>query len=431
MDLAAAGLRQQPFRGTGDGAVTVSYGAYRDALEALETTCRAPRGLALLQGPGLSGKSTILRDLLVQLPAECSVAVVDGSGLDSESLLREILAGFGYPVEFSSTGELLAMTRVVALQQAASYDAPLLIVEDAHALTSGAWHTLAELAELRLRASAMAALRFILVSDRALGPFLTAEALTCMRRRVTADLHLRPMNRDEAREFLYQKLRAAGSDVPGFVFPEATCDALWHASGGWPGLLDRCALLSLSRAETLPVESSNVISATLPAGTWETVGDAVGADAERRLETPELYVTKNGRTERPVSFERRRLLVGRSEHNDVTIDSRIVSRHHLLLVRSGHSTFLMDLNSTNGTFVNGHRVSNCVLTDGDVITVGKHELRFADPAASRRAKLAGADFADVRVMQSVEEMRNLLVSDDTTSLPQLSEDLPTYGNHVS
>lgn len=429
MDLAAAGLTRQPFRGHGN--VAVSYGAYRDALDMLESTCRAPRGLALLQGPGLSGKTTVLRDFLAAVPAECSIAVVDGSGLDSRDLLREILRGFGYPVEFDSTGELLAMTRVFALQQAASYEAPVVVVENAHALTSHGWHTLAELAELRLRASAMAAMKLVLVSHRALGPFLASDALAGIRRRVTADFHMRPLTCDEAREFLHQKLSAAGSDVPEFVFPRATCDALWDASGGWPGILDRCALLSLARADTLPVETSNVISATVPTGTWEATGEESATSGEPDVEPPTLYVASNGASERAYAFASPRLLVGRSEHNDISIVSRIVSRHHLMLVKSGHSTFLMDLNSTNGTYVNAQRVSNCVLADGDVITVGHHSLRFSDPAATRRAERTGAAFADAEIMQSVEDMRTLLESEDTANLPQLGEELPTFGNHAS
>lgn len=431
MDLAAAGLKRQPFRGHGEAHLTVSYGGYRDALDMLEATAGAPRGLALLQGPALSGKRTVLRDFLVQVPSECAVAVVDGSGLDSQSLLREILRGFGYPVEFDSTRELLAMTRVFALQQAASYEAPVLVVENAHALTSAGWHTLNELAELRLRASAMAAMKLVLMSHRALGPFLTSEALTGIRRRVTSDFHMRPMSRDEAREYLHQKLSAAGSDVPEFVFPGETCDALWAASGGWPGILDRCALLSLARADTLPVETSGVISASVPAGTWEVAGDAPASTGQPDLEPPTLYLEKSGRIERSVPFAKSRLLVGRSEHNDISIVSRVVSRHHLLLVRSGHSTFLMDLNSTNGTYVNARRVSNCVLADGDVIALGQHSLRFSDPAANRRAALADADFADPEIMQTVEEMRSLLESEDTANVPQLSEELPTFGNHAS
>lgn len=430
MDLTAAGLKEQPFRAHGATTVTVSYSAYREALDMLEATCRTPRGLALLQGPGLSGKSTVLSDFLAQLPAECSVAVVDGSGLDSETLLREILRGLGYPVEFDSASELMAMTRMVALQQAASHAAPLLVVENAHSLTSHGWHTLAALAELRLRASATAALKIVLISHRALRPFLASDAVTTLRRRVTADFHMRPLSRDEAAEFLHQKLRAAGSDVPEFVFPEATCDALWRASGGWPGILDRCARLSLGRADALPVEASSVISATLPTGTWESGGQETKVQRAADNSPPTLFLSNNGRPERTIRFDESRLLLGRSEHNDISIVSRVISRHHLLLVRTGQSTLLMDLNSTNGTYVNSRRVSTCELADDDVITVGHHSLRFSDPAATQPRRLAAASLADTQAMPVAGKVRTLMKSEDAANRPYLSEELPTLGNQA-
>ena len=120
-----------------------------------------------------------------------------------------------------------------------------------------------------------------------------------------------------------------------------------------------------------------------------------------------------------------RLLVGRSEHNDIDIPSRFVSRHHALLVRHGNATFLMDLNSTNGTFVNSRRVSNHVLLHNDVITVGHHTIKFNDPFATTRGKLEGDDFANTTIMKTLEDMRSLLAQENTQLMPSISEDMPT------
>jgi len=127
-------------------------------------------------------------------------------------------------------------------------------------------------------------------------------------------------------------------------------------------------------------------------------------------------------------MDKPRLLVGRSDHNDIAISSRFISRHHALLVRHGNATFLMDLNSTNGTFVNSKRVSNHVLMHDDVITVGHHRIKFSDPHATRRGQLHGAEFADTAIMKTLEDMRNLLSHENTAILPAVgSEDLPTLG----
>ena len=142
---------------------------------------------------------------------------------------------------------------------------------------------------------------------------------------------------------------------------------------------------------------------------------------------PTLYVTHEGKTLHEATFEEPRLLIGRSEHNDIAIDSKFVSRHHALLVRHGSATFLMDLNSTNGTFVNSTRVSNYVLVHDDVISLGNHRIKFSDPSATHRGSLEGEQFADTAIMKTLEDMRRLLAEENTEILPAPSEDLPGSG----
>ena len=224
-------------------------------------------------------------------------------------------------------------------------------------------------------------------------------------------------------------MQAAGSVVPSFVFPASICNELWEASGGWPGILDRIALLALARAETLPVSRENVERPALPDGTWDaqTIEESHG-EAGTPPEPPTLFVTEHGKQTRQLRFDKPRLLVGRSEHNDVSIDSRYVSRHHLLLVRHGSATFLMDLNSTNGTFVNSRRVSNHVLIDDDIISIGNHRIKFCDPHARQRGSLDGLEFADTAIMKTLEDMRSLLAQENTAEFPAASENVPTLGN---
>jgi pSer/pThr/pTyr-binding forkhead associated (FHA) protein len=66
--------------------------------------------------------------------------------------------------------------------------------------------------------------------------------------------------------------------------------------------------------------------------------------------------------------------IGRLPDNSVMIDNPAVSSHHALVFRDGEQVVVEDLQSTNGTFVNGLRVSRQVLQHGDVVMVGKHQL---------------------------------------------------------
>lgn len=78
----------------------------------------------------------------------------------------------------------------------------------------------------------------------------------------------------------------------------------------------------------------------------------------------------------PVSLGPDPILIGRDPQNDVVLDDRRVSRKHAeIRLRLGRYT-LYDLQSTNGTYVNGRRVAEKVLDDGDRISIGGLELLF-------------------------------------------------------
>jgi len=426
MELRAAGLDEQPFRTHGKPLSTVSYASHTEGLKVLEDTLGKANGMSLLQGPTLSGKSTLIREFVDSLSDEISVAVVDGKGLNTTSLLEAVLRQFGYVLDHSSPNELLGMLRVFTMQQAASQEAPLLIIENTHALNPSALRALCELANLDIRGKS--ALKIVLVSDRPLLPVIDAPAMESISRRLTHDFHLRPMSNEEAMQYIYTKLRSAGSLVPEFVFPIAVCTELWRASGGWPGILDRVALLSLARSDTLPVPQEEIERPVLPQGTWDDKDLVeIGQQSTAAPQAPTLYVSHDGETIHEMTFELPRLLIGRSEHNDIAITSKFISRHHALLVRHGSATFLMDLNSTNGTFVNSRRVSNHVLIHDDVITMGHHRIKFNDPHATKRGSLDGIEFADTAIMKTLADMRSLLAQENTEILPAPTEDLPTSG----
>jgi len=81
------------------------------------------------------------------------------------------------------------------------------------------------------------------------------------------------------------------------------------------------------------------------------------------------------------NMTKERYTVGRLPDNDVRIDNPAVSGHHSLIINILNDSFLEDLNSTNGTYVNGKLIKKHALQHGDVITIGHHQLRFSDQQA--------------------------------------------------
>ncbi len=153
-------------------------------------------------------------------------------------------------------------------------------------------------------------------------------------------------------------------------------------------------------------------------------------------ENPTLHLSCNGEILNEVTLEVPRFLIGRSETNDLAVSSRYISRHHILLIRHGSMTILMDLNSTNGTYVNSKRVSNHILADGDVITIDRqsrfsnHSITFIDPFATARSGSQDIADAETALIEILTEMPRLLAREDTDQQPALSENVPTLMRYV-
>jgi len=151
---------------------------------------------------------------------------------------------------------------------------------------------------------------------------------------------------------------------------------------------------------------------------------------------PILKLTRNGGRIQELSLDVPQLLIGRGDDNDMSIPSPYVSQHHIMLVRHGCSTILIDLNSTNGTFVNSERVYQHVLANDDVITLDHHSMfvtysiEYCDPCVIDHGTLDDVEPVDPVIQKALANFENLLVGGDTDLLPTLSEDVPTVVGHI-
>ena len=95
-----------------------------------------------------------------------------------------------------------------------------------------------------------------------------------------------------------------------------------------------------------------------------------------------LILSLDGQVMAEYNMNKERYTVGRLPDNDIRIDNPAVSGHHSLVINILNDSFLEDLNSTNGTYVNGKLIKKHALQHGDVVTVGHHQLRFVDTQSS-------------------------------------------------
>lgn len=89
-----------------------------------------------------------------------------------------------------------------------------------------------------------------------------------------------------------------------------------------------------------------------------------------------LIISRNGQAEQQIQLSKERMTLGRHPRNDIILAHPAVSGEHAAIVTILDDSFLEDLHSTNGTFVNGHRIGKHFLQHQDVIRMAKFELTF-------------------------------------------------------
>lgn len=98
-----------------------------------------------------------------------------------------------------------------------------------------------------------------------------------------------------------------------------------------------------------------------------------------------LVVLSEGLTGRTYELKVEKTSVGRVEDNAFHLPEASVSSHHCEIILRGNDIIVRDLNSTNGTFINGERISEAPLKPGQILRLGQIEIRLEDGAAQAAA----------------------------------------------
>ena len=116
-----------------------------------------------------------------------------------------------------------------------------------------------------------------------------------------------------------------------------------------------------------------------------------------------IKVFENDVPKKTISLKDGAVTIGRSDDNDIHIKDSTVSSHHAKIVTYYDASYIEDMGSTNGTFVNGKKVQKHILHPGDVITLGTHTLKMENDQVA--GDVAGSFADDV---QSNDQPRGLI-----------------------
>jgi pSer/pThr/pTyr-binding forkhead associated (FHA) protein len=136
---------------------------------------------------------------------------------------------------------------------------------------------------------------------------------------------------------------------------------------------------------------------------------------------PKMIISLDGVVLKEVPLTKDRTSLGRRPYNDVVIDHLAVSGEHAVLQLSGKEGYIEDLNSTNGTYVNGKTVKKQLLKNADIVEIGNYKIQYVNEAGPAEAALpaaAGADAtsAALKIMTGVAAGREMALVKPVTTI---------------
>jgi len=370
-------IASKAFGKQADPSLVVAYQSHQDAMRFLAAALAQPNGIALLQGPGGSGKSTIVRAQRDWSAMNSVVALIDGTHLTPRTLMNGMLSQFGIDTVSQHDELLLQQLNSYMTQQTRDGHAPVLIIDNADRASMSTLRLLDWLSSLD--AGSDVALRIVMTGKGSMSTLLQQDSMRCLARRRPATYALNPLSAQETMIYLRTRLIAAGGERSEKVFPAKICENLRETSRGWPGALNIQAM-----------------------GVMERMTELYSARS-----IPRIVVTHDGETVADYELTERKYIIGRTDLADISIDDSYVSKTHAMLQVYSNAIVLLDLNSTNGTTVNSKVVHKAILRSNDIIALGRYRLKLENAPAIDAAMDERIRTSDTLTMQSLQDLRRI------------------------
>ncbi|MYM71249.1 FHA domain-containing protein [Duganella sp. FT134W] len=128
-----------------------------------------------------------------------------------------------------------------------------------------------------------------------------------------------------------------------------------------------------------------------------------------------LLISRDGQPEQQVQLSKERMSLGRHPRNDIVLNHPAISAEHAVIVTILDDSFLEDLHSTNGTFVNGHRIGKHFLQHQDAIKMAKFQLAFVADGV-RPLAAAQPVLAELSVLNGANAGKHVALTKPQTTL---------------
>ncbi|MGH8494668.1 MAG: AAA family ATPase [Gammaproteobacteria bacterium] len=378
-------LDEFPFRLSPDPQFVYWSKQHSRAKAYMESTIWLTDGFVVITGEIGSGKTTLIQSFLSELEDDVVFAQVSQTQISPVQFLQAVLVEFGFQPFKKRKAELLDMLNMYLIEQFAEGRKVVLIIDEAQNLSTKVLEEIRLLSGVETHKEKV--LRIILAGQPELNRTLDSPELVQLAQRVRLRFHLGPLTSRETRAYIQHRLDIAGARGRE-IFTEETHPIITRYCGGIPRLINTLCDTALlcAYADETDVVTAEYIESAIEELQWVEFSERTSRFMDQRTDPSmsgslvigKLLVAQNGQATGEVPITPGRLIIGRTPDNDVRLNSKFVSRHHAQIITDMQHSILEDLNSTNGVYVRQQRIKKHRLRDGDIIQIGKHEVRYVD-----------------------------------------------------
>ncbi len=230
------GFKESPFSIAPDPRYLFMTDQHREALAHLIYGLNSEGGCILLTGEVGTGKTTVCRCLLEQVPEQSNIALVFNPKVTAVELLETICdeLGIDYPENGNSVKTYIDRINTFLLQANAAGQKTVLIIDEAQNMDSTVLEQLRLLTNLETNQRKL--LQIIILGQPELLEILARENMRQLAQRITARFHLNPLSRNELKAYISHRLAVAGSNVQ--LFDEKAIKRLFQLSHGIPRIIN-------------------------------------------------------------------------------------------------------------------------------------------------------------------------------------------------
>ena len=382
--MAVLGLTEPPFAELTSEAFFFPSEQHLRAMDFMRRVLCSRVSAGVITGAKGSGKSLLARRFIATLDDRLLVAHIQRHDLSPREFLLEILRQFGLALEKEDRTDRRLLLERYLMHQVGTGRICLLIVENAQAMHPAVLEELRYIAAIESYGTRL--IKLILLGQPMLNLVVDSPRMQVLVSPDIPRMSIQALSEDQVAAYVVHRLHAAGCKEPDKLIPHTMMAPIHALSRGIPAevnrLCERALAVAATDGECVLTPASLLAAAEamgMRDGGEETAVDENhdnGAESDHAM----LLISAPDLEDAFVALKSRRVLLGRGELADVTIDSAFVSRYHALIVREPGKDLLIDLGSTNGILVNSKRVVRRVLKHRDLIQIGPARVIYLNAA---------------------------------------------------